>query len=212
MRTDMKNIIRLTGMLAAVAAMTVSCKKSSLENTYESQEERIESFINGLTESDPDIEVVRNRGSYRIILSKAGDGSEDGGTGNEAGDGESGEGTGAAAEKLGKGGLVSFYYAGYVFSGSAPSASGLFATNRMETAVESGWEVTSADYDIIELRLDDSSGLIEGLKNGLYGVSAGEICYIAFSGKYGFGDDIVGSIPANSALIYQIWVKDVENK
>ena len=203
MRTDMKNIIRLTGMLAAVAAITVSCKKSSLENTYESQEERIESFINGLTESDPDIEVVRNRGSYRIILSKAGDGSEDGG---------SGDGTEAAAEKLEKGGLVSFYYAGYVFSGSAPSASGLFATNRMETAVESGWEVTSADYDIIELRLDDSSGLIEGLKNGLYGVSAGEICYIAFSGKYGFGDDIVGSIPANSALIYQIWVKDVENK
>lgn len=199
----MKNIIRLTGMLAAVAAITVSCKKSSLENTYESQEERIESFINGLTESDPDIEVVRNRGSYRIILSKAGDGSEDGG---------SGDGTEAAAEKLEKGGLVSFYYAGYVFSGSAPSASGLFATNRMETAVESGWEVTSADYDIIELRLDDSSGLIEGLKNGLYGVSAGEICYIAFSGKYGFGDDIVGSIPANSALIYQIWVKDVENK
>ena len=199
----MKNIIRLTGMLAAVAAITVSCKKSSLENTYESQEERIESFINGLTESDPDIEVVRNRGSYRIILSKAGDGSEDGG---------SGDGTEAAAEKLEKGGLVSFYYAGYVFSGSAPSASGLFATNRMETAVESGWEVTSADFDIIELRLDDSSGLIEGLKNGLYGVSAGEICYIAFSGKYGFGDDIVGSIPANSALIYQIWVKDVENK
>ena len=72
--------------------------------------------------------------------------------------------------------------------------------------------MTSADFDIIELRLDDSSGLIEGLKNGLYGVSAGEICYIAFSGKYGFGDDIVGSIPANSALIYQIWVKDVENK
>ena len=207
MRTDMKNIIRLTGMLAAVAAMTVSCKKSSLENTYESQEERIESFINGLTESDPDIEVVRNRGSYRIILSKAGDGSEDGGSGDGTGDG-----TEAAAEKLEKGGLVSFYYAGYVFSGSAPSASGLFATNRMETAVESGWEVTSADYDIIELRLDDSSGLIEGLKNGLYGVSAGEICYIAFSGKYGFGDDIVGSIPANSALIYQIWVKDVENK
>lgn len=199
----MKNIIRLTAMLAAVAAITVSCKKSSLENTYESQEERIESFINGLTESDPDIEVVRNRGSYRIILSKAGDGSEDGG---------SGDGTEAAAEKLEKGGLVSFYYAGYVFSGSAPSASGLFATNRMETAVESGWEVTSADFDIIELRLDDSSGLIEGLKNGLYGVSAGEICYIAFSGKYGFGDDIVGSIPANSALIYQIWVKDVENK
>ena len=50
---------------------------------------------------------------------------------------------------------------------------------------------------------------MEGLRKGLLGVKAGEICYIVFSGKYGFGDEIIGSIPANSALIYQIWVESL---
>lgn len=173
-------------VMIAACALT-GCRKQELETTYSSQEESIDSFISGLTSQDPAPRVVRNGGSNRVVLT---------------------EGTGDVLEP---GGTVSFYYAGYTFSGSAPSASNLFATNREETATESGWTLTSPDYNILTVRLDESSGLIDGLMSGLEGVRGGEICYIVFSGKHGFGNEIVGSIPANSALIYQIWVESLTN-
>ena len=52
---------------------------------------------------------------------------------------------------------------------------------------------------------------IEGLKNGLRGVRGGEHCQILFSGKYGFGNEEFGIIPANSALLYEIWVEAISN-
>ena len=100
----------------------------------------------------------------------------------------------------------------YVFSGSAPSAGNLFVTNREETAAESGWTLSSPDYEILTMTYDKNAGLLDGLMKGLKGVKGGEICYIVFSGKYGFGDEITGSIPANSALIYQIWVESLTNE
>ena len=57
-----------------------------------------------------------------------------------------------------------------------------------------------------------SNGLLEGLRNGLIGVRSGEECEIAFSGKYGFGNEIFGTIPVNSALLYKIWVIGVSNE
>ncbi len=188
----MKNIImkRILGYTAPAVAMLLAlagCKKQSLETTYSSQEDRIDSFIESLASQDPAPRVVHNSGSNRIVLT---------------------EGSG---DELAPGGTVSFYYAGYIFNGSAPSANYLFTTNREETAAESGWTVTSPDYSILTLTLDEDAGLVEGLMNGLAGVKGGEICYIVFSGKYGFGDEIVGTIPANSALIYQIWVESLTN-
>jgi FKBP-type peptidyl-prolyl cis-trans isomerase len=53
--------------------------------------------------------------------------------------------------------------------------------------------------------------LIEGLRKGLIGVQPGEECEIVFSGKYGFGRKSFGMIPANSALLYKIWVVGVTN-
>ena len=53
--------------------------------------------------------------------------------------------------------------------------------------------------------------LVEGLRNGLRGVRGGEECYILFSGKYGFGKKAFGTIPANSALAYHVWVESVSN-
>ena len=44
------------------------------------------------------------------------------------------------------------------------------------------------------------------------GVKAGEECEIIFSGKYGFGNDSFGIIPANSALLYKIWVISISNE
>ena len=55
------------------------------------------------------------------------------------------------------------------------------------------------------------SGFVKGLKYGLEGVKAGQECYILFSGKYGFGKRELGTIPANSALVYRIWVESITN-
>jgi FKBP-type peptidyl-prolyl cis-trans isomerase len=63
----------------------------------------------------------------------------------------------------------------------------------------------------MEINITDSE-LIEGLRNGLMGVKAGEECEILFSGKYGFGNKTFGMIPAKSALLYKIWVVSVTNE
>ena len=54
--------------------------------------------------------------------------------------------------------------------------------------------------------------MVTGLRNGLVGVKGGEECYILFSGKYGFGNKQSGTIPANSALVYHVWVESLSNE
>jgi hypothetical protein len=112
-------------------------------------------------------------------------------------------------EELDRKGFVSFYYAGYTFNGSF-SASNLFVTNHQATAEQAGWNLTDADYQIYEISMNDAK-LTQGLRDGLLGVKAGEECEILFSGKYGFGNDVFGIIPANSAQLWKIWVVGVTN-
>ena len=104
---------------------------------------------------------------------------------------------------------VAFYYAGYVFNGNI-SSSNLFATNHEPTATSSSFNAPGFP---LEVRIEDMSDsqLLKGLYNGLVGVQAGEECVILFSGKYGFGKKAVGTIPANSALAYHIWVESINN-
>ena len=159
-----------------------SCVKSKLEVTYNSQETKIESYIASKGDT---YRSIRNGGANRLVIKE-------------------GEG-----EELQKNGFVSFYYAGYKFTGSFSSGN-LFVTNHQATAEQSGWNLTDADYQIYEINLGDAR-LIPGLKDGLLGVKAGEECEILFSGKYGFGNEKFGIIPANSALLYKIWVVGVAN-
>ena len=168
---------------AALSMLTFSsCVKSKLEQTYNNQESKIDSYISNKGE---EYRSVRNGGANRLVLKE-------------------GEG-----EERQENGFVSFYYAGYTFNGSF-SSSNLFVTNRQETAEQAGWNLTDADYQIYEINLGDAR-LIPGLKDGLLGVKAGEECEILFSGKYGFGNEEFGIIPANSALLYKIWVVGVAN-
>lgn len=201
-----------------------ACTKSKLEQTYNSQESKIDSYLtsnrivkrsisrtdtlgftldttaldNGTIQIDTSwitekidtswtdtLNVVRSGGANRLVLKE-------------------GEG-----EELERDGFVSFYYAGYKFTGSFSSGN-LFVTNHQATAEQSGWNLTDADYQIYEINLADAK-LVQGLKDGLLGVKAGEECEILFSGKYGFGDEKFGIIPANSALLYKIWVVGVAN-
>ncbi len=172
-------------MLAAATLASSSCIKEKLEETYNKQEEQIDKYITAALGRDETYTVTYNGSSSRLTT-LAGEGPE-----------------------LSPTGSVSFYYAGYTFNGSINS-SGLFGTNHQATAESSNWVLTDADYSLMEINMGDSS-LIEGVRNGLIGVRAGEECEILFSGKYGFGNSTFGIIPAKTALAFKIWVVGVSN-
>ena len=104
---------------------------------------------------------------------------------------------------------VSSSEAGVTIGGSG-SARGLtlFATNHYATAALSGWSLSQGDFSPMTVDLG-SGDLVEGLQAGLPGVRAGEVCDILFSGRYGLGKKPLGTVPANSALLYRIWVVSI---
>ena len=198
--------------LAFLCIIAGSCMKDKLETTYSKQETQIDTYIsrNMVVKRDstrmdvtPNAEdptkndttyvkvqwndtlnVEYNKGAARLIKK---------------------EGTG---ERLTEKGAVSFHYAGYVFT-SQPTT--LFATNDEQTAKGNNFNLTDAEYGLFEADMTDIH-LVEGLRNGLLGVRTGEECEIIFSGKYGFGNEIFGTIPVNSALLYKIWDITVSNE
>ena len=184
---------KVRNILAGLALIlcTVSCMKEKREVTYTNQENKIDQYIsksmyvkNG--EETDTLRVVYNGGASRLVLE---------------------EGIG---EELKRGGTISFYYAGYTFS-TGKSSSNLFATNHEETATSAKWQLTDADYKLLTLELIDAE-LIQGLADGLLGVKSGEHCEILFSGKYAYGKKPYGTVPANSAVLFEIWVEGVSNE
>lgn len=176
----MKRTLRIFALLV-MAAAGMSCMKSKLEATYNKQEDQIDRYLS----SKQDMRVERNGCANRLVTVE-------------------GEG-----EQLTRTGFVSFYYAGYTFSGSYSTAN-MFVTNHQASAEQAGWNLTDAEYTLYETHMADAK-LIQGLKDGLVGVRAGEECEILFTGKFGFGNENFGIIPANSALLYKIWVVAVSN-
>lgn len=179
----------LKKILAAVTAIlsVLSCTKQNREMEYNGQEAKIESFVNSQLSSKPGTRVEYNGGSVRIILNE-------------------GEGV-----ELNARGRATVFFAGYDFSGGSINSSGLFATNNYEFAMSSNWELSdSSIYEPLVMDLTDRS-ILEGLRTGLEGVKEGEECYILFSGKYAFGKNKYGTIPANAPLAFRIWVQEIEN-
>lgn len=173
-------------LAALTVAAACSCKKEQLALTYNNQEQKIDKYIASVMDKDTAVTVTHNRGSNRMTRVR---------------------GTG---DRLAADGHVSFYYAGYVFNGGANN-SDMFSTNSSTAAEQAGWNLTGQeDFELFETGLS-SGELLEGLRNGLEGVQAGEECEILFSGKYGYGNRTFGIIPANSALLYKIWVVGVSN-
>ena len=172
--------------LVFMCIASVSCVKQKLESTYNSQENRIDQYIekNRISGTDT-LRVVYNGGASRLVT-KEGNGPE-----------------------LSADGNIAFYYAGYTFSGSI-SNTNLFITNHLQTATEAGWTLSEEETQILTINLDEYK-LIPGLKSGLIGVKGGEECQILFTGKYGFGNKAFGTIPANSPLVYKIWVESISN-
>lgn len=190
--------LTLTGLLAA------SCVKEKLETIYKKQETQIDSYLtkNNTAKRDSTIvnedgttrdttwtdtlSIIYNKGAARLIKK---------------------EGTGPSLSSTG---AVSFYFAGYTFKGNNVSASNLFATNHQQTAESSNFITTDPDYSIVEVNMAETD-MLEGLRDGLVGVRAGEECEILFTAKYGYGNKTFGIIPVNSALLYKIWVVGVSN-
>ena len=172
--------------LVFMCIASVSCVKQKLESTYNSQENRIDQYIekNRISGTDT-LRVVYNGGASRLVTIE-GNGPE-----------------------LSADGNIAFYYAGYTFSGSI-SNSNLFSTNHQQTATQAGWTLTEEDAKALSINMNDYK-LLPGLKSGLTGVKGGEECQILFTGKYGFGNKAFGIIPANSALVYKIWVESISN-
>lgn len=178
----MKNPLRILLALTLLA----SCTGQSLQQIYDAQEKKIDAFVTAQVKNEERVEY--NGGSVRIVLKE-----------------------GESDETLSARGLVSFYYAGYVLSGSSISRNSLFATNSKDVADAAGWTLTDESiYAVTTVSLDEKD-LLEGLRNGLLGVKAGEECLILFSGKYGYGKRAAGTIPPKSALVYQIWVESISN-
>lgn len=172
----------------ALSVFAASCNKESLKNEWSKQEKNIETFLANEMKSDSTFYKVGNKGSERLV--------------RVAGQGDS----------LTSKGTISFYYAGYVLKGPGLSASNLFATNKESIATAAGWTLSGDNQFAIETLSLDESGLVQGLKNGLLGVKGGEECVILFSSRYGFGKSNLGTIPANSALAYHIWVESISNE
>ena len=64
----MGNIFRYIVLAGAMLCMLQACKKQSLETTYSSQEERIDSFIESLASQEPAPRIVHNAGSIFVVL------------------------------------------------------------------------------------------------------------------------------------------------
>ena len=180
----MMKTIRTIVLLTIFLVLGTSCMKEKLIETYNKQEESIDKYVSNSLKDE--VRVTYNNGAARLTLKE-------------------GEG-----EELKADGSIAFYYAGFTFKGSI-AAAGMFGTNHEPTAQAYKWNVTDPDYNALEVNLKDGR-LLEGVRNGLVGVKAGEECEILFCGKYGFGNSTFGIIPANSALAFKIWVVSVSNE
>ena len=175
----------VTALSIMLAAALLSCSKQSLQNTYDAQEKKIESFASARN----GIATLYKDGSVRVIMQE-----------------------GHTADSLLSSGAVTFYYAGYILNGTSVSARDMFATNRQVEAEAAGWDPQDEDaFSPVTVAMD-SNDLIEGLRNGLLGVRGGEECYILFSGKHAYGKRALGTIPAKSALVYHVWVESMTNE
>ena len=189
--------------LALCLALLSSCTKESIKTLYSSQETKIETLVEAQLKANETYTVTNNEGSTRLTV-------------------VAGEGDPLTDEKL-----VSFYYAGYVLTGSSlPTAGTLFTTNSADVATAAKWDLTKAEeedpsgeeeeeefdsrYEILTVKLGEAD-FVEGLYNGMVGVKGGEECWIFFSGKHGFGSSQLGIIPPNSAIAYHIWVHSVQS-
>ena len=169
------------------------CTSQNLEKTYATLEENIDKYITTNFSDSSLYTIHRNAGSNRITVNPS-----------DSSDFE------MPSDTLMAGGNVVFDYAMYIFGNSFPPTNMIAATTQ-ELADQGGLWGDSTVFQPVSVNLSDRH-LLEGLRNGLLGVYAGEECYIIFSPEYGFGNDEVNAIPKMSSLMYHIWIHSIENR
>ena len=188
----MKKSTRILAAILSLATLAAACNKEAVQQAYDKQETNISNFVAAQLKADATATVTYKDGTVRVVLH------------------DTLQREGLMKDTLRMGGTVSFYYAGYTLTGSSVSSSNLFATNHKKTADAAGWRLSDTTaFNIETITLDDH--LLDGLQRGLEGVRNQDECYILFSGKYGYGSRIQGTIPARSALVYHIWVNSISN-
>lgn len=128
---------------------------------------------------DDGYSVVRNGGANRLVIKN-----------------------GSGTDELAAGDSLYFHYSGYIFS-NGPGT--LFVTNDTAVANANSF-VTEGETKGIRYGSDD---MIDGLKKGLNGVKSGENCYIVFSAKYGYANEVMFNVPRLSPLFFDINVDKI---
>ena len=189
----MKKSTRILAFALLLACLAAACNKEAVQQVFDKQETNIAKFVEAKLKADTSATVTYKDGVVRLVMY------------------DTIKRVGPLADTLQTGGVVSFYYAGYVLTSANVSASNLFATNHKQTADAAGWKLSDTTaLKIQTITLDDR--LLDGLQRGLEGVRNRDECFILFSGKYAYGSHIQGTIPARSALVYHIWVESISNE
>lgn len=183
-----RSTLILAAGLAAVAI--AACNKQSLQTTYDKQTTYIENFVSAQMKKDSTATLTRNGGSYRLNLHDT---------------------LPQQRDSLQWGKKVALYYGCFTLTSASLNSSNLIATNLKDLADQAKWVLTdSTRFKLDTLTLDSS--LLTGLAEGLEGVQPHDEGYILFTGKYGYGKNAQGMIPALSALAYYFWIDDIFNE
>ena len=183
-----RSTLIFSAVLAAV--MVAACTKQSLQTTFDKQTTYIENFISARMKADTNATLTMNGGAYRLTLHDT---------------------LPAQRDSLQRGGKVSLYYGCYTLTSASISTSNLVATNLKELAKQAGWTLSDTTrFKLDTLSLDSS--LLTGLADGLVGVQPKDEGFILFTGKYGYGKNERGMIPALSALAYYFWIDEMFNE
>lgn len=179
-------------VISLLLAVTLCACSKQAQATYDKQETTIESLVESLLKTDEGATVEYLDGVVRIRFSVSTSSESD--------------------PALEEGGSVSMWYGGFTVTSASLSKSNLFATNLQDLATECGWSGADESMFQVETVTVGKGELVPGLEKGLIGVKKGDQYLIVFSGKYGWGGHPRGTIPARSALAYQIWVTDISNE
>lgn len=110
------------------------------------------------------------------------------------------EGTG---KTLSSGDSLIFHYSGYTFNHGKGS---LFATNDLEVAEATGFVTDGKPFRV---RFGHSA-MVAGLNKGLEGVREGEHCYVIFSARYGYGNQIMSTLPKLTPLLFEMKIDQIK--
>ncbi|MBO6096241.1 MAG: hypothetical protein J6P56_02875 [Bacteroidales bacterium] len=183
---------RSTVILAAglAAALIAACTKQSLQTTYDKQTTYIENFVSAQMKTDTNATLTRNGGAYRLTLHDT---------------------LSADRDSLLWGQKVALYYGCFTLTSASVSSSNLVSTNIQELAKKAGWSLSDTTiFKLDTITLDKN--LLPGLADGLTGVQELDEGYILFTGKYGYGKNERGMIPALSALVYYFAIDEIFNE